>query len=272
MLGMMALLLSDNAGATFKQNAITIVFWIVTIAGSLLTVYAIYIGYLFATATDAAKRTAAKTRLMKIFSSALCIYALAACLKVIEVNFTSIEGDLSNNKPIFKDQSDLSLIYTGAIDLIEITEEESQKFSIKLNADGFETLSGKKIDKKELVFLDVKFEVSDFLLPQLEIQPDGSALIKFQVSTRAGGGKKVIIAYSNTDGNIGHYGNSYGYVKGEISISYTGVPKTVAFFAPIRLTSNRLGWQGGATVQLGNMYFELRNFGKVPDYVVPYAF
>ena len=276
MLGMMALLLSDNGGATFKADALKILFWIFTIVDALLVGYAVYIAFLFATATDAAKRTAAKSRLIKVFSSLLCIIALTMTLKAIDINFDPLQGNLSNNKPIFKDQSDLSLIYTGAVDLIEITEDASQNFSIKLNADGFETLSGKKIDKQELVFLDVEFsEVFEFKLPQLEVQPDGSALIKFQVSAgrAGGGGKSTITGYTSTDGKTGSYANKHGYVKGEISISYTGVPKTVVFFAPIKLTSARFTYRpGSGTVEAVNMYFELFTKAKVPDYVVPYAF
>ena len=52
-------------GAQFMKDLGWVVVAIVSIAGAFMTVYAIYIAYLFATATDANKRKAAKDRLMK---------------------------------------------------------------------------------------------------------------------------------------------------------------------------------------------------------------
>lgn len=242
MLGMMALLLSDNAGATFKQNAITIVFWIVTIAGSLLTVYAIYIGYLFATATDASKRTAAKTRLMKIFSSALCIYALAACLKVIEVNFDPVQGNLNNDKTILEDQSQVGLIYVDPINKITLTEDPEQFFSIRLTVDGFRTLTQQPIDESKFEFIDFKFEDGTVFN---EVDPFGK---NCYLSPR-----KEQLIYSLKISNANYWGppkNLKTYYRfndemevlkscvcGWASVNYDGKQYTVNCFVPIELNT-----------------------------------
>ncbi|MBO5229437.1 MAG: hypothetical protein J6B20_01410 [Clostridia bacterium] len=78
-------------GEEFIAELSEILVWIISIVGVLMVLYAVYIGYLFATATDEGKRRAAKSRLFKILSSVLIIYALAACIKVINVSFDDVE-------------------------------------------------------------------------------------------------------------------------------------------------------------------------------------
>ena len=96
MMGMMAQLL--YTGNEFMADLTELVIWLVSIAGSLMVIYAVYIGYLFATATDQSKRKAVKDRLIKLISSVFIIFALATVLGVIKVNFTEIERSDDNAK------------------------------------------------------------------------------------------------------------------------------------------------------------------------------
>ena len=90
-MGMTAQLLAYT-GAQFMKELGNIVVMIVSIAAALMTLYAVYIGFLFATASDANKRKAAKDRLIKTVASALIVIALSAVLGVINVNFNTVDG------------------------------------------------------------------------------------------------------------------------------------------------------------------------------------
>ena len=83
---------STYTGEKFIADLGTLVIWIVSIAGALMTLYAVYIGYLFATASDETKRKAAKERLIKTIASSLIVIALASILSVIKVTFDTVEG------------------------------------------------------------------------------------------------------------------------------------------------------------------------------------
>ena len=84
-------------GDTFMSELGDLVVWIVSIAGVLMVLYAVYIGYLFATATDASKRKAARERLLKTIASSLIIIALATVLSVINVTFNKPEGGMKGS-------------------------------------------------------------------------------------------------------------------------------------------------------------------------------
>ncbi len=98
-MGMTLQLLAENGykGSQFISDLLWLVVIIVSIAGALMTLYAVYIAYLFFTASDANKRTAAKNRLVKVFATFLIVVALDAILGVIRVEFNSAEGNFSNN-------------------------------------------------------------------------------------------------------------------------------------------------------------------------------
>ena len=103
----------NYTGSKFMDELGEIVIILVTVAGSLMVLYAVYIGYLFATATDAGRRKAAKDRLFKVLSSALIIYALAASLSVIKITFTKVEGaDAGNDSPA-ESGAPTSFVYIG---------------------------------------------------------------------------------------------------------------------------------------------------------------
>ncbi len=96
-MGMTTQLLAQQAytGAQFMKDLGNIVVILVSIAGALMTLYAVYIAYLFSTATDAHKRKAARERLIKTVASSLIVIGLAAVLTVINVRFNAAEGRIS---------------------------------------------------------------------------------------------------------------------------------------------------------------------------------
>ncbi len=89
----MTLQLLDKAGDQFKHDLLWLTVIIVSIAGALMTLYAVYIGYLFFTATDANRRKAAKDRAIKVVASTLIVFALVFVLQGIKVSFTDLETE-----------------------------------------------------------------------------------------------------------------------------------------------------------------------------------
>lgn len=113
MMGIMTQLL--YTGEDFIAELSNILVWIISIVGVLMVLYAVYIGYLFATATDESKRRAAKSRLFKILSSVLIVYALAACIKVIDVNFSKVEKSKDDGETI--NWTEIEYEYVGQLQL-----------------------------------------------------------------------------------------------------------------------------------------------------------
>ena len=91
-MGLTLQLLAEYTGRKFKSDLGNLVVIIVSAAGALMTLYAIYIAYLFFTASDANKRKAARERLVKTIASVLIIVGLASVLSVINVTFNKAEG------------------------------------------------------------------------------------------------------------------------------------------------------------------------------------
>ena len=96
-MGMLKQLLAEDSGAKFMSELKWLVVILISIAGSLCILYAIYIGYLFATATDEGKRRTAKNRLFKVISSGLILVALAFCLNVIDLKFSTPDNGESSS-------------------------------------------------------------------------------------------------------------------------------------------------------------------------------
>lgn len=99
-------------GNEFMADLSNIVIWLVSIAGALMTLYAVYIGYLFATASDEGKRKTAKSRLIKLISTIFIVYALAATLNVIKVTFTTLEKSKEEDT-INTDWTTVEYAYSG---------------------------------------------------------------------------------------------------------------------------------------------------------------
>ena len=83
-------------GAEFMHDLGNLTVIIVGAAGAMMTLYAIYIGFLFATASDANKRKAARERLYKVVGSAFIIIGLAIVLGTINVRFNKVEGSVTD--------------------------------------------------------------------------------------------------------------------------------------------------------------------------------
>lgn len=93
-MGLTLQLLEPYTGKKFMSDLGNLVVIIVSAAGALMTLYAIYIAYLFFTASDASKRKAARERLVKTIASMLIIIGLASVLSVINVTFNKAEGNI----------------------------------------------------------------------------------------------------------------------------------------------------------------------------------
>ncbi len=87
------LLDGEYTGSTFLLELAGILSLIMTVVGTLFVLYAVYICYLFFTATDEGKRKNAKSRLLKVISSVVIVYIMALSLKLIDVHFTKVEAD-----------------------------------------------------------------------------------------------------------------------------------------------------------------------------------
>ncbi len=95
-MGLTSQLLAEYTGKNFMSDLGNLVVVIVSVAGALMTLYAIYIAYLFATASDPTKRKAARERLVKTVASTLIIIGLASVIAVINVHFNKAEGRIDN--------------------------------------------------------------------------------------------------------------------------------------------------------------------------------
>ena len=265
MLGMMALLLSDNAGATFKADALKILFWIFTIVDALLVAYAVYIAFLFATATDAAKRTAAKSRLIKVFSSLLCIIALTMALKAMDINFGPVGGSNSNSgKQDWVDESKFSFIYVGND---EITLSAGKEYTITFDKSKIKDERDAKISENKLEFIECELSTNGgayFSLPVTnEVLNSGRALnLKFKCLSSV---PSVNSHYRNTIILRTYYrlgddgkGIVERYVHGVLSIKYQGVPYSVPCYFPVE-SSNKKDFSFIAEVT--------QNLGAVPNWV-----
>lgn len=96
-MGMTSQLLASYTGQQFIKDLSWLVVILVSIAGALCTLYAVYIAYLFFTASDPTKRKAAKDRLIKVASSAIIIFALAGILRVLDVSFVTQSGSYTGS-------------------------------------------------------------------------------------------------------------------------------------------------------------------------------
>ncbi len=105
-MGMTTLLLDVYDGKQFVKDLLWYIYVIMAVAEVLMVLYAVYIAYLFMTASDDGKRRAAKDRLWKVLSSCLIIVALVSVMTTLDISL----GDGKKNKE------------TGGLEDIESTE------------------------------------------------------------------------------------------------------------------------------------------------------
>ena len=94
----MTRLLLDEKGKAFINGLSNVVVYICLAVAILSIVYAVYIAYLFFTASDQNKRKAAKDRLIKTLASCLIIFTAAAILKGLDISFNETGGDYDGTK------------------------------------------------------------------------------------------------------------------------------------------------------------------------------
>ncbi|MBO4726652.1 MAG: hypothetical protein J5598_03585 [Clostridia bacterium] len=120
------------SGSDFMKDLGWLTTIIVSLAGALMVLYAVYIGFLFATASDANRRKAARERLIKVMASAFIIIALAALLGAINVRFNTIKDDVGNEENTIDNESEFK----------KFTDREndgwaySEKVTVELNTGG----------------------------------------------------------------------------------------------------------------------------------------
>lgn len=240
-MGMLSQLLAEvKAGGTeFVDGLKWLVVVLVSIAGSLCILYAIYIGYLFATATDDGKRRAAKDRLIKVISSGLIIFALAMCLTVIDVNFSKPVADGREEETENEDllegmtgatggffykyyQNDPMWITTNAVHTVKIDAANLWKGN---NAMDMSKFGG---------FTNFEFNVADSAFQNsygkegegepAEISNDGK-MITYKYRA-VGGDATAVVDYYKVKGD----GDKFW--KGTISFTYDGLPcSAIGYFA-----------------------------------------
>ena len=233
-MGMLSQLLAEvnDGGTEFVDGLKWLVVVLVSVAGSLCILYAIYIGYLFATATDDGKRRAAKDRLIKVISSGLIIFALAMCLTVIDVNFSKPVAD---GREETEENEDLLEGMTGATGGFFYSYYERPKMWITTNE--VKTVT---IDAANLWKGDKAIDMSKFGgLTNFEFNVAGSAFRNSYGSEDGEGepvkisddGKKITYSYRAVGGDatavVDYYKvNGYNdkYWKGTISFKYDGLP------------------------------------------------
>ena len=233
------------SGADFMKELGWLTTIIVSLAGVLMGFYAVYIGFLFATASDANKRKAARERLIKVMASAFIIIALAALLGAININFSKIKTD-NNNKSVedryssgnlkgwnYSENVEMNLGYKN--NPIGYGGYTSPEFSgnFKISMANF-TKDGVKIDADEYEFGGCEVtEPSSFnnILPGdqiIEISDDGKTLqynfkgTMVNYKTLSSDGKhyilvKVTIGSKNSNDEL-HSVNMIVYLTGRVEV------------------------------------------------------
>lgn len=95
MMNTITLLLADYTGEMFQTDLLQLISYIAMFVGVLMTLYAVYIAYLFATASDDGKRRSAKARLIKVLASVLIVAGLVSIIQMLDIRFNNI--DLPNS-------------------------------------------------------------------------------------------------------------------------------------------------------------------------------
>ena len=234
-MGMLKQLLAEDSGTKFMSELKWLVVILMSIAGSLCILYAIYIGYLFATATDEGKRRAAKNRLFKVISSGLILVALAFCLNVIDLKFeTPNNGESSNggDDPLANIDPtgsaffyDLKGVVTDDGKKLWITTNESDHY-VQLSSQ-YLTMNGEKIDQskfggfEEFSLVQATGSLQN-VFGSLEnednpTQGAGSKTLKYYYRAQpSDNGDRLIIRYIDIKGVTGKYW------RGSIRFKYEG--------------------------------------------------
>ena len=168
-MGMISQLLAAYTGNDFMRELKDVLILIFGAAGALCTLYAIYIGYLFATASDEAKRRTAKNRFIKILSTALIIVALAFVMGGMNLTFTETGGGSGSGSDDLMSGLDKyeksSTIYNEKIGKKTVAPGKTISFEIDpsniYNTDTKASISGAKF--KSFVLVGISSELKNVL-------------------------------------------------------------------------------------------------------------
>lgn len=161
------------SGSDFMKELGWLTTIIVSLAGVLMGLYAVYIGFLFATASDANKRKAARERLIKVMASAFIIIALAALLGAININFSKIKTD-DNNESVEDRYSSGNLKGWNYSENVEMNMTLSMQGNFTYTKGSFEislenvTKDGEKIDANKYEFEGCQVTTKNFSGNNLE--------------------------------------------------------------------------------------------------------
>lgn len=221
-------------GAQFMKDLGWVVVAIVSIAGAFMTVYAIYIAYLFATATDANKRKAAKDRLMKTVASALIVAACASILAVITVRFDTTEGSIEGPQggeigsmvSGIKYTDNPQLVLTGEINSSHGYTSLVYKGTINVNSRNLVNDKGEKIDPdgKSIVFsAGNKLTTAPGDAWRANYVPNSATAgrAKIEINLTAGVGAQNTIPMHVKCNTIERYGKTYQGFHLIINVNYT---------------------------------------------------
>ncbi|MBQ7973829.1 MAG: hypothetical protein IJ295_02635 [Clostridia bacterium] len=221
-MGMMAQLLAEEeyTGAQFIKELSWLITIIISIAGALMTLYAVYIGYLFATASDEGKRKAAKNRLIKILSSALIIFALASCISVINVTFDNAKVNNPSENSSLTVTENTYLLNKEKTPVLKL--EQGRENCIHLYGENIYIKDGDYLSGASVVFTGFSFvdgsNLTNYCSPaeQIKIKTDVSKLEYNFYCTSASSGVGTIQCYKKDDKYyaIASASFNYGNLKG----------------------------------------------------------
>ena len=80
------------AEKTFNEDLLEIISYIAIIFGGLVTLYALYLAYAMATASDAGRRAEAKKRVINSIAIVLILIALVGMLKIMDTKTTTVSA------------------------------------------------------------------------------------------------------------------------------------------------------------------------------------
>lgn len=240
-MGMIAQLLEGKAytGTQFMTDLRWLTLILVSIAGALMTLYAVYIGYLFATATDEGKRRAAKNRLFKVLGSALIIFAMAAVLKTLDIKFTEVEENNSNGALGSIDWSKVDYEYAGSLSLtMKLTEKYSltlQPGSVRMK-DSTQGLGNVKFTG--FAITTSGWPGNAFAKMGSAIQMESSGALTYNYMCEIPAGQDVL-----TVNVLEKEGSSSYYVEGRASFEYGNTKGcSVSFYIAVSKDSEKIHW------------------------------
>ena len=226
-----------DGGAEFLSGLKWLIVVLVSIAGSFCVIYAVYIGYLFATATDDGKRRAAKNRLIKVVSSGLIIVGLALCMNAIDVTFSSPVTENNNNEDDpFSGLEQVSAPFgyktdTDPDNAIKIEQNKDVEFVVYIdrickgtNKSSFNSALLEDVNSFTFVDLndsnlDNQYKGKDsFWFDKNEKK------LTYKYQPKVTDGSTITIPYYTCDGDNSLYGK---YWKANVEIKYNNVPRYV---------------------------------------------